>query len=109
MRRVDEVGVGRSEIASKFVDGFTPDERSGRHFQNAVLGIEFIDRRAAARRVALAENVLKVAMKQFVDMVIYGISPYLAEKFVRVLAIGLNSCCTRPLRDRQLLRLTSCA
>jgi hypothetical protein len=109
MRRVDEVGVGRSEIASKFVDGFTPDERSGRHFQNAVLGVEFIDRCAAARRVALAENVLKVAMKQFVDMVILGISPFLAEKFVRRFGDRSEFTLHTPLRDRQLLRLTSCA
>ena len=30
VRRIDEVRVGRAEIASKFIDGFAPDERSGR-------------------------------------------------------------------------------
>ena len=69
MRGISEVRVGRAEISSKFVEGFTPDERTGRHVQHAVFGIEFIDRRAAATCVALAEDFLKVAMQQFVDTI----------------------------------------
>jgi hypothetical protein len=55
--------------------GFTPNKRAGRQIEHAVFGIEFFDRRAAARRDALAEDLLKVATKQFVDTVIHRISP----------------------------------
>jgi hypothetical protein len=75
MRGVNEVRVSRAEIARKLVEGFAPYERAGRHIQHAVFGIEFVDRGAAAGRVALAEDLLKVAMKQFVDTVGYNISP----------------------------------
>ena len=74
---MSEVRVGRAEISSKFVEGFTPDERAGRHVQHAVFGIEFIDRRAAATCVALAEDILKVAMQQFVDTITHKIYPWL--------------------------------
>ncbi len=77
MRGVSEVRVGRAEIASKFVEGLTPDERAGRHIQHAIFGIEFVDRSAAARRAALVEDLLKVAMKQFADTAIHNISPWL--------------------------------
>ena len=77
MRGIGEVRVGRAEISSKFVEGFTPDERAGRHVQHAVFGIEFIDRRAAATCVALAEDILKVAMQQFVDTITHKIYPWL--------------------------------
>jgi hypothetical protein len=33
VRCVSQVRAGRAEIASKFVEGFTPDERAGRHIQ----------------------------------------------------------------------------
>src|SRR6202043_1565691 len=64
VRRVRKVRVGRTEITSEFVEGFTPDKRAGRNIEHAVLGVELVDRRAAPRRVALAEDLLKVAVKQ---------------------------------------------
>jgi hypothetical protein len=36
------------------------------------LGIEFVNRRSAPHRVALAEDLLEIAMKQFVDTVIHN-------------------------------------
>jgi hypothetical protein len=69
VRRVDEVRVRRAEIASKFVEGCSPNEPAGRHIQLAVFGVEFVNRGAAARCITLAEDLLKVALKQFVDTV----------------------------------------
>ena len=37
--------------------------------QHAVFGIEALDRCSAARRIALAKDPLKIALKQFADMV----------------------------------------
>src|SRR5882724_10538215 len=33
VRRVRKVRVGRTEITSKFVEGFTPNKRAGRHIE----------------------------------------------------------------------------
>src|SRR6476659_10474592 len=71
---VRKVRVGRTEITSKFVEGFTPNKRAGRHIEHTVFGIELVDRRAATHRVAFAEDLLKVAVKQFVDTVIHNIT-----------------------------------
>src|SRR5438045_9578375 len=75
MRGVDEVRVGRPEIASKFVERFGADEEAGRRVQHAVFGIEVLDRCSAARRAALAKDLLKIALKQFADMVGHRLSP----------------------------------
>src|SRR5271170_1328059 len=72
---VNEVRMGRAEIASKFVEDFGADEYSGRRIQHAVFGIEVLNRCSAARRITLAEDFLKVAVKQFADMVGHRISP----------------------------------
>jgi len=45
-----KVRVGRTEIASEFVEGLTPDKRAGRHIQHTVIGIELVNR--ARRRTA---------------------------------------------------------
>src|SRR5271169_1480538 len=86
VRRVRKVRVGRTEITSKFVEGFTPNKRAGRHIEHTVFGIELVDRCAATHRVALAEDLLKVALKQFVDTVIHNISPWLLT--VAMLPLG---------------------
>jgi len=75
VRGVNEVRVGRAEIASKFVEGFEADEYAGRHIQHAVFGIEVLNRCSAARRITLAEDFLQVAVKQFADMVGDRLSP----------------------------------
>jgi hypothetical protein len=69
LRGVNEVRVCRAEIASKFVEGIGADEYAGRRIQHAVFGVEFRNRCSAARCVALAENLLKVTVEQFADMV----------------------------------------
>src|ERR1700730_15569317 len=75
VRGVNEVRVVRAEIASKFVEGFEAYEYAGRRIQHAVFGIEVLNRYSAARRITLAEDVLKVAVKQFADMVGHRLSP----------------------------------
>jgi len=37
------VRVDRAEIASKFVESFTPDQRAGPHIEPAVFGIAFVE------------------------------------------------------------------
>ena len=74
MRGVNEVRVGCAEIASKLVEGFGADEYAGRRIQHAIFGVEFLDRCSTARRIALAKDLLKIALKQFADMVGHGLS-----------------------------------
>ena len=71
---VNEVRVGRAKIASKFVEGFGADEYAGWRIQYAVFGIEALNRCSAARHITLAEDFLKVAVKQFADMVGHRLS-----------------------------------
>ena len=61
--------MGRAEIASKFVEGFRANEHAGRRIQHAVFGIEFSNRCSAARRITLAEDLLKITIEQFADVV----------------------------------------
>jgi hypothetical protein len=46
-------------------------EEGVRRLQHAVFGLEFFNRRTAAHRVTLAENLLKVSVQRFVDRVIH--------------------------------------
>src|ERR1700694_758912 len=62
---------------SKFVEGFTSNKRAGRHIEHTVFGIELVDRRAATHRVAFAEDLLKVTLKQFVATVLHNIFSWL--------------------------------
>jgi len=68
-----------AKISGEFVQGGPPDEPAGRRLEYAVFSIEFFDGGATPRRVALAENLLKVTMKQLVDTVIHNTSPYSLE------------------------------
>ena len=72
---VNEVRMGRPEIASKLVEGFGADEYAGWRIQHAVFGVEALNRCSAARRITLAEDFLKVAVKQFAGMVGDRLSP----------------------------------
>jgi hypothetical protein len=67
--------VRRAKISGKFVEGGVPDELARRDVEHAVFGIEFFNGGATPRHVALAENFLKVAMKQFMDTGIHNTSP----------------------------------
>jgi hypothetical protein len=39
-----------------------PDENTGRHIEDAVVAVELLDRRTTTSGVALAENLLEVAV-----------------------------------------------
>jgi hypothetical protein len=75
MRRIDIMGMRRSKIAGELVQCVVTDKSAGRRVQHAVFGIEALDRCSAARRITLAEDFLKVAAKQFADMVGDRLSP----------------------------------
>jgi hypothetical protein len=45
------------------------DEYAGGRIQHAVFGIEALDRCSAARRITLAEDLLKVTLEQFPDVI----------------------------------------
>jgi hypothetical protein len=62
VRDISEVRMGRAKIASKLIESLAPDERARRHVEDAVFGIKLLDRGAAARRVALSENFLKITV-----------------------------------------------
>jgi hypothetical protein len=75
VRRVNEMRVRRAKISGEFVEGGAPYERARRHVERAVFGIQFFDGGATPCHVAFAENLLKVAMKQFLDTAIHNTSP----------------------------------
>lgn len=60
LRDISEVRMGRAKIASKLVESLAPHERARRRVEDAVFGIKLVDRGAAARRVALSEDFLKI-------------------------------------------------
>src|ERR1700741_703517 len=74
-RGVNEVWVGRPEIASKSVERFGADKYARRRVQHAVFGVEVLDRCSATDRITLTEDLLKVTMEQFVNTVGHKISP----------------------------------
>jgi hypothetical protein len=75
-RGVNEVRVRRAEIASKFIEGFRADEYAGRRIQHAVFHVELLNRgSAAARRITLAEDLLKITVEQLLDTVGHRLFP----------------------------------
>jgi len=63
MRRVREVRVRRSQITGESIHRVMADENAGRHVQDAVIGVDFLDRGPTAGSVTFAEDLLKVAKK----------------------------------------------
>ena len=66
-RRVREVRMRRTQITCEFVQRVMADEDAGLHVQDTVIGVEFLDRRATASGVSLAENLLEVSVQQFMN------------------------------------------
>ena len=75
VRRVNEVRVGGAKISGEFVQGGPPDEHAGRRVEHAVFRIEFRDGGATPGRIAFAENLLQITMKQITDTVVHNTSP----------------------------------
>src|SRR5277367_1461183 len=67
MRRINVMRMRRSEIAGEFVQRVVTDEDAGRHVQDTVFGVELPNRGPSASRIALAEDVRKIAVEQNLD------------------------------------------
>jgi hypothetical protein len=61
VRRIREARVSRTQVSSELVQCLAPGEDTGRRIEDAVLGVEFRDRRTTADRVAFTEDLLEVA------------------------------------------------
>jgi hypothetical protein len=61
--------VRRAKVSGELVEGVVPDEYSRGNVERAVFGIEILDRCTTARRIAFAEDLLKVAVQEFVDTI----------------------------------------
>jgi hypothetical protein len=62
VRRIREARVSRTQVSCELVQGVAPNENAGRHIEDAVVAVELLDRRTTTRGVALAENLLEVAV-----------------------------------------------
>jgi hypothetical protein len=49
-----------SQVTCKFIQRFVANEATWRHIQHTIIRVEFLDGRAALRRVTLSKNFLKV-------------------------------------------------
>src|SRR5579863_3992743 len=75
-RRISKMRVRRAKVSSELVERVVPNECTRWHIQYAVVGIKFFDGRATTRCIAFTENLLKVAIKQFMGAVGHTISPW---------------------------------
>jgi hypothetical protein len=62
VRRVHEVRVSGTQVSCELVQCVVPDENTGRHIEDAVIGIELLDCRTTAGGVTFTENLLEVAV-----------------------------------------------
>ena len=62
VRRIGEARVSRTQVSCELVQCVVPDENAGRRIEDAVIGVELLDRRTTAGGVAFAENLLEVAV-----------------------------------------------
>jgi hypothetical protein len=76
VRRVHKVRVSRTQVSCEAVQCVVADENAGRHIEDAVIGVEFLDCRTTAGSVAFTENLLEVAGQQFMNPVRHSASPY---------------------------------
>src|SRR5271169_4513607 len=67
MRRINIMGMRRSEIAGEPVQCVVTDESAGRHVQHTVLGIKLLNCAPSASQVTLTEYFRKIAVEQRLD------------------------------------------
>src|SRR6202161_3400756 len=67
MRRINIVGMRRSEIAGELVQCVVTDESAGQHVQHTVLGIKFLNCAPSATRITFTEYFRKIAVEQRLD------------------------------------------
>jgi hypothetical protein len=64
----------RTQITCEFVQRVMADEHAWPRVQGAVTGVEFLDGRATACGVSLAESLLEVSVQQLMNPVRHGVS-----------------------------------
>jgi hypothetical protein len=62
-RGVGEMRMRRTQLARELVQRVVSDENTGRDIYLAIVGVEFLDCRAAPGGVAFAEDFLKVTVQ----------------------------------------------
>ena len=62
VRRVPKMRVSRTQVSGELVQCVVSHENAGRRIEEAVVGVELLDRRTAACGVAFAEDLLEVAV-----------------------------------------------
>jgi len=67
VRCIREVRMRRTQITCEFVQRVMADEDAGLYVQDTVIGVEFLDCRATASGISLAENLLEVSVQQFLS------------------------------------------
>jgi hypothetical protein len=67
MRRINKVGMRRSEIAGELVQCVVTDESAGRHAQHTIFGVKFLNCSPSASRITFTENFRKIAVEQRLD------------------------------------------
>src|SRR5208282_43021 len=70
--RVREVRMGRAQVSCELVQRVASDEDADWDVEDAVLGAELLDDGATAGGVVIAEDLLEVAVQQFMDLVRHG-------------------------------------
>jgi hypothetical protein len=65
--RVREVRMGRAQVSCELVQRVASDEDADWDIEDAVLRVELLDDGATAGGVAFAEDLLEVAVQQFMD------------------------------------------
>jgi hypothetical protein len=62
MRRINIVGMRRSDIAGELVQCVVTDESAGRHAQHTIFGVKFLNCDHSASRITFTENFRKIAV-----------------------------------------------
>jgi hypothetical protein len=63
MRRINEMRMRRSEIASELVECVMTDERAGRRVEHTVFSVKFPNCGLSPSRIAFTENFRKIAVE----------------------------------------------
>src|SRR6202166_4843470 len=67
MRRINIVGMRRSEFAGELVQCVVTDESAGRHAQYTIFGVKFLNCCPSASRITFTEHFRQIAVEQRLD------------------------------------------
>jgi hypothetical protein len=65
--RIDKVGMRCPEIAGELVQCILANESAGRHAQQTIFGVKFLNRCSSARRITFTKDFRKIALEQRLD------------------------------------------